>query len=534
MAVRAEMAGPLGDAERILTGLASAFLANTGRYREAPDATPGPTDVELSYQTLLEQIPAVVFMGRLDDGISQAYVSPHIEKVLGFSREEWLDDPIRWYHQIHPEDRERWSLEAASFVLSGQPLRSVYRVLARDGRTVWFQCEVKMVRHDDGRPWFLHGAGIDVTDLKNAELALKRARDDLQEREAALERSEAYLAEAQRLSHAGSFGWRVASGELWWSEESFRIFGYDSGIKPSIDLVLRRVHPEDKAMVGQTLERAQRDRKDFQLELKLLMPDGSIKFLRVAAHAWEKGEPQEAEFVGSVMDITPTKQAEQEIQALSERLLAAQEEERRRIARELHDGLNQEIAAVTLALGRIRPKLKDREPEAAEQLEKVKQHLLNLSSSVRDLSHQLHPAILEYSDLPTALAAASAEFSSASGVKVSFRASGRFEDVPHAVALCVYRITQEALQNVAKHAAAKEASAALERTQDGLSLTVSDRGVGFHPSQARASGGLGLVSMRERVRLVRGVLHVESEPDRGTTLRVEIPLTDVRPRSNQV
>jgi len=145
------------DAEALLAGLFGAFLgksrteaaSSTGRSTELPAAAP---ELELSYRTLLEQIPAVVFMARLDQSLSQAYVSPHIEKVLGFSREEWLDDPIRWYRQIHPDDRGRWNLEAASFILSGQPLRSVYRVLSRDGRAIWFHCEVKMVRRDDGEP----------------------------------------------------------------------------------------------------------------------------------------------------------------------------------------------------------------------------------------------------------------------------------------------------------------------------------------------------------------------------------------------
>src|SRR5690349_1876407 len=156
------------DAQMILAGLAAAFIgtpraATPGAPDQRHEVPSAPPDLELSYRTLLEQIPAVVFMARLDYGFSQAYVSPHIEKVIGFRREEWLDDPIRWYRQIHPEDRGRWNLEAASFVLSGQPLRSVYRVLARDGRTVWFHCEVKMVRSADGQPWFLHGVGIDIT-----------------------------------------------------------------------------------------------------------------------------------------------------------------------------------------------------------------------------------------------------------------------------------------------------------------------------------------------------------------------------------
>ncbi len=176
------------EVEDLLAGLAQAIFAGGG---SAPAVSSGVTqhfaeatepELALSYRTLLEQIPAVVFMARLEDGHSQVYVSPHIETILGFTRQEWLDDPIRWYYQIHPDDRGRWNVEAAAFVLSGEPLRSVYRVLARDGHVVWFQCEVKMVRRPDGRPWFLHGVGIDVTELKQAEEELRQARDELERR----------------------------------------------------------------------------------------------------------------------------------------------------------------------------------------------------------------------------------------------------------------------------------------------------------------------------------------------------------------
>ena len=107
-------------------------------------------------------------MAYLDRGISEAYVSPQIEAALGYSREEWLEDPVRWYEHIHPEDK-RWSLEAAEMFLSGKPLRSAYRVIARDGRVIWFQCDARMMRREDGRPWFIHGVAFDISDLKRIE-----------------------------------------------------------------------------------------------------------------------------------------------------------------------------------------------------------------------------------------------------------------------------------------------------------------------------------------------------------------------------
>lgn len=178
-------AGSVFEAEKALQELASVFLQQTldsnsdadfGASRAATAKEPAP-NMEAKYRALVEQIPAVVFMANLDQGIGEAYVNPQIEAALGFSQREWLEDPVRWYQQIHPDDKVRWSTEAAEMFLSGKPLRSSYRVMARDGRVLWFQCEAKMIRREDGRPWFIHGVGVDVTELKRAEGALHQERN---------------------------------------------------------------------------------------------------------------------------------------------------------------------------------------------------------------------------------------------------------------------------------------------------------------------------------------------------------------------
>jgi PAS domain S-box-containing protein len=176
------------QAEEILQDLADVFRRHnppTARHvlyqQEQPDER-GAADAQLPnlearYRALVEQIPAVVFMAYLDRGIGEAYVSPQIEAALGFSQEEWLEDPVRWYNQIHPDDKQRWSTEAAEMFLTGNALRSAYRVLSRDGRVLWFHCEAKMVRKQDGEPWFIHGVGFDITDLKRTEEALQKERN---------------------------------------------------------------------------------------------------------------------------------------------------------------------------------------------------------------------------------------------------------------------------------------------------------------------------------------------------------------------
>lgn len=176
------------EAESILTTLASTYakdvvgsLGGLHHFFERLDqSSVGDAqlpNLEAKYRALVEQLPAVVFMAYLDRGIGEAYVSPQIEATLGFSQSEWLEDPVLWYQQIHPDDKNRWSLEASEMFLSGKPLRSAYRVMGRSGSVIWFHCEAKMIRRPDGTPWFIHGIAFDITDLKNTERELEEERN---------------------------------------------------------------------------------------------------------------------------------------------------------------------------------------------------------------------------------------------------------------------------------------------------------------------------------------------------------------------
>ncbi|MGH9945601.1 MAG: PAS domain-containing protein [Pyrinomonadaceae bacterium] len=170
--------GDLLRAENTLAQLSGVFFRGD-TVRENGDihsdaAAPGLTDV---YRILVEQIPAIVFIAFFDKSFGEAYVSPQIEQTLGFTQEEWLNDPIRWYQHIHPDDKDRWSSEVAQMLLTGEPLQSVYRILSRDGRTIRFNCEVKIVRHADGHPWFLHGTAFDVTRREHDAEALREYAD---------------------------------------------------------------------------------------------------------------------------------------------------------------------------------------------------------------------------------------------------------------------------------------------------------------------------------------------------------------------
>jgi PAS domain S-box-containing protein len=213
-----------------------------------------------------------------------------------------------WKKLVHPKD---WQLVLGSINHAQETgeVSAEFRVVWPDGSIHWLAANGQMFFDDVGRPLRIVGFTGEITPRKLVEEELRR--------------SETYLAKAQRLSQTGSFGWSLTSGELFWSEETFQIFEYDRSTKPTVELLLQRVHPEDMVLVKRTIERASQAAKDFDFEHRLLMPDGSVKYLHVVAHAVRDdfGAIQESEdpnalktmrcFVGAVMDVTESKQAEE-------------------------------------------------------------------------------------------------------------------------------------------------------------------------------------------------------------------------------
>jgi len=218
--------------------------------------------------------------------------------------------------------------------------------------------------------------------------------------------------------------------------------------------------------------------------------------------------------------VFQSREAEREIKALSGRLMNAQEEERARLARELHDDLSQQIAALSIALGNLKRQIPNQESEARNQSDRIQQKLVLFAESLRRLSHRLHPAVLEHSGLAPALQSYCDEFVALTGIRVSFQTEGSFDHVPASAAVGLYRITQEALQNVAKHSNATEAEVALRYSEGELCLTIADRGVGMESRSAEAPVGLGLVSIKERARLLNGTVEILSKANQGTTITV--------------
>jgi signal transduction histidine kinase/ligand-binding sensor domain-containing protein len=213
---------------------------------------------------------------------------------------------------------------------------------------------------------------------------------------------------------------------------------------------------------------------------------------------------------------------EREISALNERLMKAQEQERIRIAGELHDGVMQQMLAVTMMLGTAKRQIAD-DSDAKTVIDKIQEKVIQAGTDIRRLSHGLHPPALQQAGLPDAVRAYCEQFGTASGIPVSCEFDDSARDLSRGAALALFRILQEALGNAAKHAQARHVTVRLTRSADTVRLSVTDDGVGFDRSRLSPSGGLGLITMRERAGQLSGTFEVESAPGRGTTIRVAIP-----------
>jgi signal transduction histidine kinase len=207
--------------------------------------------------------------------------------------------------------------------------------------------------------------------------------------------------------------------------------------------------------------------------------------------------------------------------------MTSQEEERRRIARELHDGVSQDLAAVSIALNALEDGLPEGTlPERRQEVTRLQDRIVALAEAVRNLSHELHPGILQYAGLAVALRSHCREFEREHGIKVALREGDDLGTIPPDVALCLYRVTQESLKNAARHAKPSHVSLDVARDGADLTLIISDDGCGFDLAEARSRGGLGLISLDERVRLVGGRLTIDTKPQHGTRIQVVVPLSE--------
>jgi signal transduction histidine kinase len=357
----------------------------------------------------------------------------------------------------------------------------------------------------------IRGIVADITARKHTEEALRR-RD-------------AELAEAQHLAKLGSWRWEVATDSVTWSEELYRISGRNPNLPaPSFQDHLELYTAESWDRLRRAVQEALLSGAAYQLDLEMVRPDGTKRWVFARGETQRDSHGRIVQLHGTVQDITERKAAEEELRYMSGRLIAAHEEERTRIARELHDDLSQRMALLQVCVEQLQQGTTGFSISSRQKLHDIAEIAHEASSDIHDLSHRLHPSKLDVLGLVPSLTGLCRELSESHHLEVQFVHDCIPKEIPKDVTLCLFRIAQEALRNVVKHSGATEVNVELSGLGDRMELRVSDSGVGFDPEFEKGKGGLGLLSMSERLRLIGGELTVESAPSRGTRIRVRAPL----------
>ena len=329
------------------------------------------------------------------------------------------------------------------------------------------------------------------------------------------------LADAANL---GIWIWPVHSDYVRLSHKCRELFAFRTNESVTFDACLGRVHPEDREAFENGLQRAIPKAPTYQAEYRLLLPDGSLKYVSASGRVERDRSGKALRVLAVCIDISEWRRAEEAARELSGRFITAQEDERRRIARDLHDDLNQRLALLSVEMDLFGQMLTSHRHPPTDVWERLAGHVKEISSEVHKLSYELHPAKLDQLGLVAAARAFCQESSRRSAVRVDFVHHDVPLDLSLDIALCLYRVLQESLQNVLRHSGANAARAELSRHGKTLRLVVADLGKGFDFKRARQSGGLGLVSMEERLRLVHGSVAVQTNPGHGARLEFNVPL----------
>jgi PAS domain S-box-containing protein len=362
----------------------------------------------------------------------------------------------------------------------------------------------------------------DTTDRKRAEDALRR--------------SEAFLAEGQRLAHTGSWAYNPSGFFEHWSQELFRIFGFDPAKgAPTLAQYLGAVHTQDREFMAGTIEKMVAQGIGCDVKKRILRPDGELRYIRcVGTPVFEKGILKS--IVGTAMDVTEQElltgeleRSSRQLRALAARLQSIREEERSRVAREIHDELGQALTAMKIDLASL---LRATPTDKAVEIQRG-ESILNLLheaiQSVRRIATELRPVVLDELGLVAAVEWASEEFQARTGIHCRLDLPQDDVDIDPGCATALFRILQETLTNVARHANATEVNVRLAQEGGNLALEVHDNGIGISEEQLSAANSLGILGMRERALLLGGEFTISGAGGKGTTVIARLPQTHCAP-----
>lgn len=447
-----------------------------------------------------------------------------------------------WLHLVHPDDRRQAERSWAECLHTGTPYRQEFRYRMPDGTFRDFDSRAVPVKSGDGtiREWI--GVNIDITDRKRVEMALRASEERTR-----------FTLEA---AHFGTWDWNMPTGEVQWSVNMAEIHGQAPGsFDGNFEAFLQGVHAEDRAHILKRIEEAIAGDGNYHAEYRQVRSNGTTGWMEAIGRVVYDAQHFPVRMMGICMDITKRKRTEAAVQNaqsdlekrvqertadlelaqaglrhLSARLLQAQDEERRRIARELHDSAGQLLAALSMTLTPLEGELQKTSPRWAGTLASSMKLVDELSKELRTISHLLHPPMLDEAGLEFALRWYVEGFAERSRIDVKFEFADNLGRLSRELETTIFRLIQESLTNIHRHSGSGTASIRLWRRRGNIHVEVRDRGRGM-PSESRAvsSGpvrpGVGIQGMRERVRELGGTLEICSDKT-GTVVLATVPFRE--------
>jgi PAS domain S-box-containing protein len=487
---------------------------------------------ESNYRLFVSQSSEGIFCQELERPIPVGL--PEDEQVQRILHESYLaecNDALARMYGMSPANfvgkRLTETLDAENPVnieLTRDYIRSGYRVVDRESHEVDPQGNPKVFLNSMLgivennmllRTW---GIQRDITDRRQAEQARVRA-------EHALRDSEHRFRLAIEAGKMYAYEWDVASDVVIRSEEHVNVLGFNDHTKPlTRQELLASIHPEDRAVFVGSVDQVTPQNPTAQISYRVLRPDGSVVWVQKSARGFFDERGRLLRMIGMVVDVTERKRAEEALASVSRRLIAAQEQERTRIGRELHDDIGQRIALLANELEQLHQDPANL-PEVRNHIGDLQKQTSAIAADIQSLSHELHSAKLQYLGLAAAMRGFCQEFGAQQKLEVDFSTQYLPSPLSPDLSLCLFRVLQESLHNSVKHSGVRRVEVRLWGTSDEIHLTVSDSGLGFDSEAAKAAPGLGLVSMEERLKLVDGELSIESKPQRGTTIHARVPFS---------
>jgi PAS domain S-box-containing protein len=465
-----------------------------------------PAQANDLFHYLFEQASLGIAVEDLDGTL--LLVNPALCSMLGYAENELCGMNCSQF--ANPEDsKDDWALfkQLRAGVIDQYSMEKRY--VRKDGDRIWGRLHVSLLKNDDGGSPLVFAFLENITERRRTEDALRES-----------ERRFRLAAYAGKMF---SYEWNAATDLMVCSGEYAEMLCTHKGSQLTTgQKISAKIHADDREMVSAADGALTPEKPDLRVSHRMTRPDGSVIWVEKTGRGHFNEQGQILRIVGMVADITDRKLAEAAVADVSRRLIDAQVQERNRIARELHDDIGQRLSLLAIELDQLQQDASL--PELRRRMGELHKQAAELTTDLQALSHELHSARLDYLSPVVAMRDLCREIAQQTKVEIEFKNEDLPGPLPPDISLCLFRVLQEALRNSVTHSGAQRIEVGLFGTLDEVHLAVSDCGKGFDREAAKGSRGLGLVSMEERLKILKGKLSIDSQPSRGTAIRASVPL----------